>query len=65
VGQAACASTGNKSRAELLTDIGIGKRLATMVAKRFVPLLVESGQRPDAVLLSQERFGPAAAALSA
>jgi GTP pyrophosphokinase len=50
--------SGNKSRAELLTDIGIGKRLATMVAKRFVPLLVESGQRPDAVLLSLERFGP-------
>jgi GTP pyrophosphokinase len=48
--------SGNKSRAELLTDIGIGKRLATMVAKRFVPILVESGQRPDALLLSRERF---------
>jgi len=48
--------SGNKSRAELLTDIGIGKRLATMVAKRFVPLLVEAGQRPDALLLSRERF---------
>jgi GTP pyrophosphokinase len=54
--------SGNKSRAELLTDIGIGKRLATMVAKRFVPLLTEAGQRPDAVLLSQERFANGGAA---
>ncbi len=54
--------SGNKSRAELLTDIGIGKRLATMVAKRFVPLLTEAGQRPDAVLLSRERFANGGAA---
>jgi len=40
----------------LLTDIGIGKRIANIVAKRMAHLLVESGQRPDALLLSRERF---------
>jgi guanosine-3',5'-bis(diphosphate) 3'-pyrophosphohydrolase len=49
--------TGNRTQAELMVDIGLGKRIATMVAKRMVPLLAEeNGVRPDAVLLSQERF---------
>jgi len=48
--------TGNKSRAELLTDIGLGKRIATIVAKRLVSLLAESGEKPDALLLTRERF---------
>jgi len=49
--------TGNKSRAELLVDIGLGKRIATIVAKRLVTLLgEEKGERPDALLLSRERF---------
>jgi len=48
--------TGNKSRSELLTDIGLGKRIATIVAKRLVNLLTESGEKPDALLLTRERF---------
>ena len=48
--------TGNKSRSELLTDLGLGRRIATIVAKRLVLLLSESGQRPDALLLSREHY---------
>jgi GTP pyrophosphokinase len=48
--------SGNKSRAELLTDIGLGKRIASIVAKRLRALLTDSGERPDAVLLTRERF---------
>ncbi len=50
--------TGNKSRSELLTDIGLGKRIATIVAKRLLKLLMESGQKPDPLLLTLERFAP-------
>jgi len=48
--------TGSKNRHELLTDIGLGKRIAHIVAKRLVHLLADSGQRPDALLLTRERF---------
>ena len=48
--------SGNRSRADLLTDIGLGKRIASIVAKRIVKLLVEAGQRPDALLISRARF---------
>ena len=48
--------TGNRSRSDLLTDIGLGKRIASMVAKRIVCLLAETGKKPDALLLSVERF---------
>jgi GTP pyrophosphokinase len=48
--------TGNRSRRDLLTDIGLGKRVAGIVAKRMAILLGERGERPDAVLLSQERY---------
>ena len=58
--------TGNKSRADLLTDIGLGKRIANIVAKRMVNLLAENGQRPDALLLTRERFmGQQSASLGA
>ena len=49
--------SGNKSRAELLTDIGLGKRIASIVAKRLVKLLADRGEKPDALLLTRERFG--------
>jgi GTP diphosphokinase / guanosine-3',5'-bis(diphosphate) 3'-diphosphatase len=39
-----------------LTDIGLGKRIANIVAKRLVALLAENGERPDALILSRERF---------
>ena len=48
--------TGNRSRADLMTDIGLGKRIATMVAKRIVTLLAETGEKPDALLMSRERY---------
>ncbi len=48
--------SGNRSRADLLTDIGLGKRIASMMAKRIVVLLAEKGEKPDALLLSRERF---------
>ena len=48
--------SGNRSRADLLTDIGLGKRIASMVAKRIVMLLAERGEKPDALLMSRERY---------
>ncbi len=48
--------TGNRNRTELLIDIGLGKRIASIVAKRMANLLSESGQKPNAVLMSRERF---------
>ena len=50
--------TGSKNKQELLTDIGLGKRIANIVAKRLVQLLAETGERPDALLLTRERFTP-------
>ncbi len=49
--------SGNKTRAELMTDIGLGKRIASMVAKRLAKLLADSGEKPDALLITRERFG--------
>ena len=49
--------TGSRNQAELMTDIGLGRRVAGIVAKRLALLLAEGGQRPDALLLSRERFG--------
>ena len=48
--------SGNRSRADLLTDVGLGKRIASMVAKRIVALLAETGEKPDALLMSRERY---------
>ncbi len=48
--------TGNRNRSELMTDIGLGKRIATIVAKRVIALMTEQGFRPDAVLLTRERY---------
>ena len=48
--------SGNRSRADLLTDIGLGKRIATILAKRIVGLLGETGEKPNVLLMSRERF---------
>ena len=48
--------TGNRNQQDLLMDIGLGKRIATIVAKRLAALLSESGQKPDALLMTRERF---------
>jgi GTP pyrophosphokinase len=54
--------TGNRSRQDLLTDIGLGKRIASIVAKRAAHLLAETGRKPDALLITRERFTAHAAA---
>jgi GTP pyrophosphokinase len=48
--------TGNQSRDELLSDIGMGKRIASMVGKKLAVLLSEGGLKPDALLISHERY---------
>ena len=48
--------TGNRSRVEMYADIGLGKRSANMVAKRLVTLLTAEGVKPDALLLTRERY---------
>jgi GTP diphosphokinase / guanosine-3',5'-bis(diphosphate) 3'-diphosphatase len=48
--------TGNKSRDELMSDIGMGKRIASMVGKKLAVLLSEVGLKPDALLISKERY---------
>ena len=48
--------TGNRTRSELMTDIGLGKRIAGIVAKRLMVLLAEAGEKPDALLLTRERY---------
>jgi guanosine-3',5'-bis(diphosphate) 3'-pyrophosphohydrolase len=48
--------TGSKSQAELLVDIGLGKRVASIVAKKIASLLTEAGYKPDVLLMSRERF---------
>ncbi|TXH95179.1 MAG: bifunctional (p)ppGpp synthetase/guanosine-3',5'-bis(diphosphate) 3'-pyrophosphohydrolase [Pseudomonas sp.] len=47
---------GNRSRDELLIDIGLGRKVASMAAKRLAHLMAESGQRPDALTLTLGRF---------
>ena len=44
------------TKTELFNDIGQGKRIAVFVAKQLTELLAQQGLRPDAVLLSQERY---------
>jgi guanosine-3',5'-bis(diphosphate) 3'-pyrophosphohydrolase len=48
--------SGNKSRDDLLADIGMGKRIASMVGKKLAVLLSETGLKPDALLISTERY---------
>jgi len=48
--------SGNRHREELLTDIGLGRKIASIVAKRLARLLIEGGARPDAVTLSLGRY---------
>jgi guanosine-3',5'-bis(diphosphate) 3'-pyrophosphohydrolase len=47
---------GNRGRVELLVDIGLGRKIATMVAKRLAQLMAETGSRPDALTLTLGRF---------
>ena len=48
--------TGNKSRADLFVDIGVGRKIATIVATRLARLLAEGGVRADALTLTMGRY---------
>ncbi len=48
--------TGNRTRDEMLSDIGLGKRSASLIAKRLVTLLPARGVKPDALQVTRERF---------
>ena len=52
---------GNRTQRELLIDIGLGRKIAPMVAKRLAQLMAESGERPDALTLTLGRFAAAEA----
>ena len=41
-----------RTRDDLLTDIGLGRKIATIVAKRLARLMAERGMRPNAVTMS-------------
>lgn len=48
--------SGNRNRAELLIDLGLGRKIASIVAKRIARLLADEGQRPDALTLTLGRY---------
>ena len=48
--------SGNKTREDLFTDIGLGRKIATIVAKRLTKLMAEHGTRPDALTLTMGRY---------
>ena len=48
--------SGNRNRAELMVDIGLGRKIAIIVAKRLAQALGERGIRPDAVTLTMGRY---------
>jgi GTP pyrophosphokinase/guanosine-3',5'-bis(diphosphate) 3'-pyrophosphohydrolase len=47
---------GNRHRGELLVDIGLGRKVATIVAKRLAQMMGERGIKPDAVSLTLGRY---------
>ncbi len=47
--------SGNRTRGELLTDIAIGKKIASIVATRLSQMMTEHGARPNAVTLTLGR----------
>ena len=48
--------TGNRAPADLMIDIGMGRRIASLVAARMTTFMAKQGVRPDALLITQERF---------
>jgi GTP pyrophosphokinase/guanosine-3',5'-bis(diphosphate) 3'-pyrophosphohydrolase len=51
--------SGNRTRADLLTDIGLGRKIAIIVAKRLAQLMLERGAKPDALTLTMGRYAAA------
>ncbi|MDP1901785.1 MAG: bifunctional (p)ppGpp synthetase/guanosine-3',5'-bis(diphosphate) 3'-pyrophosphohydrolase [Rubrivivax sp.] len=56
--------SGNRHRGELLVDIGLGRKIATIVAKRLTQMMGERGIKPDAVTLTLGRYAADDGALS-
>jgi GTP pyrophosphokinase/guanosine-3',5'-bis(diphosphate) 3'-pyrophosphohydrolase len=48
--------SGNRTRGDLLTDIGLGRKIAIIVAKRLAQLMLERGAKPDALTLTMGRY---------
>jgi GTP pyrophosphokinase/guanosine-3',5'-bis(diphosphate) 3'-pyrophosphohydrolase len=48
--------SGNRSRADLMVDIALGRKIASIVAKRLAQFMIEQGMRPDAVTLTLGRY---------
>ncbi|MGH8797393.1 MAG: RelA/SpoT family protein, partial [Caldimonas sp.] len=48
--------SGNRSRADLCTDIGLGRKIATIVATRLARLMAEGGSHPDPLTLTMGRY---------
>jgi len=48
--------SGNKTREDLFTDIGLGRKIATIVAKRLAALMAERGTKPDPLTLTMGRY---------
>jgi GTP diphosphokinase / guanosine-3',5'-bis(diphosphate) 3'-diphosphatase len=48
--------SGNRSRSELMGDVGMGRKIAHIVAKRIAQTMMEHGARPDAVMLTMGRY---------
>jgi len=49
--------SGNRTRSDLMIDIGLGRKIASIVAKRLARVIAErGGARPDAVTLSRRHF---------
>ena len=50
--------SGNRTRVDLMIDLGLGRKIASIVAKRLARVMAERGAaRPDAVTLSRLHFG--------
>lgn len=45
--------SGLRNRADLYAELGVGRRIATVVGKKMATLLFDQGLRPDALLLSR------------
>jgi GTP pyrophosphokinase/guanosine-3',5'-bis(diphosphate) 3'-pyrophosphohydrolase len=50
--------SGNRNRSELLSDIGLGRKIAHIVARRLVQLMAERGVKPDAMTLTMGLYAP-------
>jgi GTP diphosphokinase / guanosine-3',5'-bis(diphosphate) 3'-diphosphatase len=49
--------SGNRNRSELMVDIGLGRKIAIIVAKRLAQLLGDQGVKPDPLTLTLGHYG--------